>query len=160
MDLSCLQHIQPIWIQATAALGSAIAAFCAFGATRAQATFSKRALLLQVATDMKTLKKVNVTTPAKAQVEQTLNIFEYVGHMCEAGVLDEELVETIWGDAIIEICQQITSIAQLDGRTGQKWLSDSVGAERLYNRIKAVQSLRKSWQGRAQLFGRRLLGRG
>lgn len=147
------------WIQAIAAIGSAIAAFCAYAASQAQARFSKRALLLQVAADMKTLTRINVTAPAQAQVEQTLNIFEYVGHMCEAGVLDEELVETIWGDAIIEICQQITSIAQLNGRTGQKWLSDSVGAERLYTRIKEVQSLRKSWGGRAQLLGRRLIGR-
>jgi hypothetical protein len=143
-----LDSIQPVWVQAIAAVISAIttlvSVIAAVRAARSAREAESRNLIVPIAERMLALHEIDTAAPAKAVAKTSLNIFELVGFLCERKVIDEELVERIWGDFIERSCDRIGTCKYPDGSAGVDLLTDHKAAKRLGDRIKKARNKRDS----------------
>lgn len=132
--------LKPEWIQACASVISAITALvsvlAALGAARSAREAESRNLIVPIAERMLALYEIDTVNPAKAVAKNSLNIFEMVGFLCEKKVLDEELVERIWGDFIVRSCDRIGHCTYPDNTVGVDLLTDHDAARRLADRVR------------------------
>lgn len=140
----------PTWIQAIAGAVSAVTAFIAVRAANSAAKSARQAesrtLIVQIAERISPLPEIAAASQpgqaVKPAAQTSLNVFEMVGYLCEAHVLDETLVERIWGDFIVRSCNRIAAQTYADQTTGADLLNNMTAAKRLAERIQQAQSNR------------------
>lgn len=65
---------------------------------RAEVT-AKRSTVLMLVDLFKTLPEINAST-SEDDIRMSISIFDYIGHLIDAGVVESEMIEIIWGDFI------------------------------------------------------------
>jgi hypothetical protein len=139
-------HVEASWIQAIAASAAAIAAVCSAFVAYSQHQLNQKSLLVPLAQRMFELERIDPTNPNEGQIRMTLNQFELIGYLCEAGALDEKLVERTWGNVIISICDQVSALPKVGNESGKELLQRMSATSRLYDRVDKERKKRLSYK--------------
>lgn len=141
--------MEPIQIvEAISAVGSCAAAFLSWQSAQTSLKMSRRSSMLVLFEMMKPLQEIQNHT-AENDIRLSISTFEYISHLIDADVVEEQLIELVWGDFIarsVTSMKAMTTVMPMSGQSPSQLIGLHPKVEELATKLKANEAKRLTYK--------------